>query len=213
MTRLGCGNVTVRGMAFSSPQNPPTPPGGGSIARPGTVAEASPSAGWSSSGLLGPPYHLPANLPTAPQSRVAMGTRTEGVSSGRAGPPCKGGGTRALVTASLHSPQIRGRAVDAISRQRYRSYNCPRADLSGGLYVAGYCVAGGALAGRRSSGSSPARRVRSWQSNPVVYTTPAFCDLGMSSTSRNGVGKKVSASRPHAWIAASEPQGAPSPRK
>ena len=142
VTRLGRGNVTVRGMAFSSPQNPPTPPGGGSIARPGTVAEASPSAGWSSSGLLGPPYHLPANLPTAPQSRVAMGTRTEGVSSGRAGPPCKGGGTRALVTASLHSPQIRGRAVDAISRQRYRSYNCPRADLSGGMNVAGYCVAG-----------------------------------------------------------------------
>jgi hypothetical protein len=132
VTRLGCGNVTVRGMAFSSPQNPPTPPGGGSIARPGTVAEASPSAGWSSSGLLGPPYHLPANLPTAPQSRVAMGTRTEGVSSGRAGPPDEGGGTRASVTASLHSPQIRRRAEDAISRQRCQTYNFPRVDLSGG---------------------------------------------------------------------------------
>ena len=29
VTRLGCGNLTVRGMAVSSPQNPPTPPGGG----------------------------------------------------------------------------------------------------------------------------------------------------------------------------------------
>jgi hypothetical protein len=76
---------------------------------------------------------LPANPSTPLQCRGAVvEIGAEGVSSSRTGPPAAlgQGGMLASVTASLYSPQTRGRVADATTLHRYQTYTRLCVDLS-----------------------------------------------------------------------------------